>query len=413
VVGVEGRRRIGQDRPVNAPVHREPDTSEWVVDGQPIEDEALRARLRESLTRAAEVVDGLLPPREADVCAFAAAERALDRAAERVAEALEGQHDIERTRTLARLAVRLAALQRDVGEASLRYRTAAFARVQEALARLREARSTEQILRAMAAEVQHLGFPRVIVSRVEDGTWIPFICVIDGDPEWADVITRAGQEDPQPLDHMILESEMVRRRMPMLVRDVQTDPRAHRPIADASFSRSYVTAPLMPDGRVIGFIHADCYTSRRNVDEFDRDLLWLFAEGAGYAFVRTLLLERLEHMRDSVRGATEAIGSTVDGVVTAEVELAQLERRTAAVTRSATSRLIGADARLQSVLTRREIEVAKLLATGQTNAEIARRLFVSEATVKTHVSNVLKKLGAANRAQAASIVMHLTRPAEG
>lgn len=113
-----------------------------------------------------------------------------------------------------------------------------------------------------------------------------------------------------------------------------------------------------------------------------------------------------------MRGATEAIGSTVDDVVTAEVELAQLERRTAAVTGTAATRLITADARLQSVLTRREVEVAKLLATGQTNAEIARRLFVSEATVKTHVSHVLKKLGASNRAQAASIVMHLTRAAE-
>ena len=393
-------------------MHREPDTSAWVVDGQPIVDDALRTRLHDSLLQASTAVTGLEPPREADVCAFASAERALDLASERVAEELEQQYDIDRTRALARLAVGLAALQRDVGEASLRYRTAAFARVQEALARLREARSTEQIVRAMAEEVQHLGYPRVIVSRVEDGVWIPAICVIEGDPAWAAEIVRAGQDDPQPLDHMILESEMVRRRMPMLVRDVQTNPLAHRPIADASYSRSYVTAPLMPDGRVIGFIHADCYSTQRDVDEFDRDLLWLFAEGAGYAFVRTLLLERLEHMRDSVRGATEAIGSTVDEVVTAEVELAQLERRTAAVTGSAATRLIGADARLQSVLTRREVEVAKLMAAGHTNAEIARRLFVSEATVKTHVSHVLKKLGASNRAQAASIVMHLSRPAE-
>lgn len=398
---------------MSVPVQRAPDTSEWIIDGQPIDDGALRERLRASLTEAAASVEGLDPPREADLCAFAAAERALDRASERVAQELEQLQDIERTRTLARLAVGLAALQRDLGEASLRYRTAAFARVQEALARLREARSTEQILQAMGEEVQHLGFPRVIVSRVQDGFWVPAICVIEGDPEWADEIARVGQADPQPIDHMILESEMVRRRMPMLVRDVQTNPLAHRPIADTSYSRSYVTAPLMPDGRVIGFLHADCYTTRRDVDEFDRDLLWLFAEGAGYAFVRTLLLERLEHMRESVRDATAAIGSTVDEVVTAEVELAQIERRTAAVTRSAATRLIGADARLQEVLTRREIEVAKLMAAGQTNAEIARRLFVSEATVKTHVSHVLKKLGASNRAQAASIVMHLARPPEG
>jgi NarL family two-component system response regulator LiaR len=53
-----------------------------------------------------------------------------------------------------------------------------------------------------------------------------------------------------------------------------------------------------------------------------------------------------------------------------------------------------------SPLTEREVEILQLLAQGIENKEIARRLVVREATVRTHVSNILGKLQLANRVQA-------------
>jgi len=52
-------------------------------------------------------------------------------------------------------------------------------------------------------------------------------------------------------------------------------------------------------------------------------------------------------------------------------------------------------------LTKRELEVLKEIASGKSNKEIASSLFITEKTVKTHVSNVLAKLGLADRTQAA------------
>ncbi len=55
-----------------------------------------------------------------------------------------------------------------------------------------------------------------------------------------------------------------------------------------------------------------------------------------------------------------------------------------------------------AALSGRELEVLRLVADGRANAEIARQLFISEKTVKSHVSNVLAKLHLADRTQAAA-----------
>ena len=55
----------------------------------------------------------------------------------------------------------------------------------------------------------------------------------------------------------------------------------------------------------------------------------------------------------------------------------------------------------ENALTEREIEILQLVALGKTNQEIADDLVLSERTVRTHITNILAKLGLSNRTQAA------------
>lgn len=62
-----------------------------------------------------------------------------------------------------------------------------------------------------------------------------------------------------------------------------------------------------------------------------------------------------------------------------------------------------ADHAVDDALTDREIDVLRLIASGNSNKQIADRLTIGESTVKSHISNILSKLGANDRAHAVTI----------
>jgi DNA-binding NarL/FixJ family response regulator len=96
--------------------------------------------------------------------------------------------------------------------------------------------------------------------------------------------------------------------------------------------------------------------------------------------------------------------ATLSPAVTATLIRDYVDRR-AAPRRAAALERVG-------TLSDREREVLRLLASGDSNADLARQLFVSEATVKTYVSRLLAKLDLANRTQAA-ILAHEAGLLEG
>jgi DNA-binding CsgD family transcriptional regulator len=311
--------------------------------------------------------------------------------------------------SLADLVFELHALQGKLREQRLNRRLRALIRVQEALSRLRGIDSVEKLIQQAGVEAcRACDLDRAMVFRVDGSRLIVECTYIETDPEWAARITSLGRQHPPPLEHGLLETEMLRRRSPALVLDPANDPRAFQPLVMATATRAYVAAPIMPEGRVIGFVHADRHFREPEVDTFDRDTLWAFAEGLGYAIERTVLLERLRSQRDQVRRMVASTEAVLSELSDAEVQFGRAEdRESIAVARTAAAMFVAPESRIEALLTRREREVLALMASGATNGEIANRLVISEGTVKSHVKHILRKLRASNRAEAVSRYMRL------
>jgi DNA-binding NarL/FixJ family response regulator len=106
---------------------------------------------------------------------------------------------------------------------------------------------------------------------------------------------------------------------------------------------------------------------------------------------------------DEIRQALQRVASgqaSLDPAV--QMHLVEAIATTAATATAATTDVTSAPAasQLPDGLTPREAEVLGLIGAGLSNTEIAAQLFVSEATVKSHVNHMLPKIGARDRAQA-------------
>jgi DNA-binding NarL/FixJ family response regulator len=156
---------------------------------------------------------------------------------------------------------------------------------------------------------------------------------------------------------------------------------------------------------VIGVIHADRGPDQP-LDVLDRDVLWEFASALSQAYESAGLRRTLRHEREQMRQFLEWLNARSGELTDAPITLAA--RPSAPLPPpeplDGPEPLEGRDDRVvfAGLLTRRELDVLRLLAEGNTNKAIADALVLSGATVKFHVTRILRKLHVANRAEAVS-----------
>ncbi|KAA9164466.1 GAF domain-containing protein [Amycolatopsis acidicola] len=291
---------------------------------------------------------------------------------------------------------RVSALRTAIRDSSLVTRTAAMSDLHRCLSRLRSASSLRDLAERVPAEVNRLGYRRALFSNLSGPAWSARSAYAYADPELSSELVRVGTAVPGRLGRELPETEVVRHRAPVLVDDAQHNPRVHHRLINLARTKDYVVAPLIGHGRVIGLLHADQHVEHDRVDEFDQQLLGLFAEGLGCVFERVVFHERLSAMRHRLREQADAVEDVLGGAGIVEE---------APRPPDPLERLDGPLAEL----TRRELDVLRYLVRGESNSRIAEELYVSPGTVKTHVKNVLRKLGATNRAEAAARYHALAR----
>jgi DNA-binding CsgD family transcriptional regulator len=377
------------------------------------EDAALGRRIGDALRRAARYVD-VDPPKDDEAGASPDAADALTGAVGQLRDALESPAGLERDDLLAvsRLALELQDLAREQQERSVGRRLRTLGAFQDALARPQGESSVEKLLERETIEAcRRYGFDRAMLFRV-DGSRLSAIATHFRDHEaWASECHAVAAAHPVPLQSMLLETEMLRRRAAALMLDPMDDPRGYKPIVDKIETSGYVAVPVMPEGKVLATIHADRHFSGRRVDAIDRDVLAAFAAALGSMIERKVLVDRLTAQRDHVRSMLQATDDFVSAFCESEIGLdaPDVPRSPPAPAASrATRPVIGAPGSpAERLLSRREMEVLRLMAGGATNAVIADQLVLSEGTVKSHVKRILRKLRAANRAEAVSRFLRL------
>ncbi len=266
----------------------------------------------------------------------------------------------------------------------------AFERVRAAILRLGDAGPLSEIVeRAPAEAAAAVELDRVLLSRVDDGDL--HAEALHG----ADVLASL-QEAPVKLGYPLIEGEMLRRRWAQIVAETDSDP-SRQAFSDAMGWRSYVAAPIVLETRVIGFFHGD--RAEGELRRLDLEALRRFAEGFALIYERAVLQRRLRIQRHELRQvaswADARISELSDGVI-------DLAHDREAADGDEPARVPAGASWVRDLLTRREIDVMEHMVRGETNADIARALVVSEGTVKFHVKNILRKLQASNRAEATS-----------
>ncbi|MHB1570067.1 MAG: helix-turn-helix transcriptional regulator, partial [Solirubrobacteraceae bacterium] len=228
---------------------------------------------------------------------------------------------------------------------------------------------------------------RVLISEIVDGRLAPVTIWAGERQAEADAALIALADAEIRLDYPLLENEVARSHVPAVVAVAGAGARTPAPLARSLGWESYAVAALTAGGETIGLIHGDSTASGRTADALDGEVLGRGAEELSWLLERAVLRHTLELHRAELAAAVQWLGT----------RLSNLED-SGGLVRPRTPD--GSEPIAIESLTPRELDVLRLLARGRTNQAIAIELVVREGTVKYHVKNILRKLGATSRADA-------------
>jgi DNA-binding CsgD family transcriptional regulator len=297
-------------------------------------------------------------------------------------------------RELERVLSELLALEREIVELAYVRRADSLERARDAVRRLGDVGSPQGILSRAPEELGAASqFHRVLLSEVVDRSLRASAIWSRDDQAGSEAALAALR--PLALEYPLIEDEVAARQRVQIVDVARSRGRAAPSFTAVLGWTCYVVAPLAVHGKTVGLLHADPGTGGRELDALDAEVAGSFAEGLSGVFERAVLRETLRLHRHELQSAVQWMSG-------------RLGQLTAEAADSAPPPTPGIDPAVSELLTARELEVMRLLARGHTNVAIANELVVREGTVKYHVKNILRKLGATSRADAVSKYVRAT-----
>jgi len=293
-------------------------------------------------------------------------------------------------RALERTLVALLQLEREIVELEYVRRSDALERVRDAVRRLGEVGSPQGILDRAAEELGTSSqFDRVLISEVLDRALQPRAIWCREDRQPRESALMELRRAPIALEYPLIEDEVARRQHVELVSVHASGARPAARLREVLGWDTYLVAALTVQGHTVGLLHADAAATGRPLDALDAEVAGQFAEALVGVFERAVLRDTLRLHRHELQSAVRWMSGRL-GRLAAEADFGSAASAS------------GHDPGLVAALTPRERDVLRLLARGKTNLAIADELVVREGTVKYHVKNILRKLGATSRADAVS-----------
>lgn len=313
-------------------------------------------------------------------------------------ERLESQPDGVVAGLIFQAAVLCEEWDRKVDAAQLRARDLTA----DSLRELRACRDEAELARALCpSAASAFEVPWALTARIDAGCWSPWQ-VHDNSPPARPRGEAAATA--RELAGLPWESEAVSAGRPLRVAGADSLSQLPAPVTTMAGSSVVRVAPISVAGSVTSLLYLPEPPDRPLTDQDSISAnISTFTVGVGAILERELLYERFRLQRVRIRESVSSMERIMASLDTG-VDLVRLVGREHADTlTSVGSPLIQFGTTHDKDLTARERDVMALVALGRGNTEIARELVISTNTVKSHLHNIMRKLGAVNRTELISL----------